>query len=385
MTNAATAGERSTTLDALRGLALFGVLVVNLVTSFRVSIFAQFLPDPPSGSGLDRALLAAIETALEMKAFSLFSFLFGVGLEAQRARVVARGTRFAPYIARRLGMLLVVGLAHLFLVWNGDVLTLYAVLGMMAAPLLALRTRPIVGLAVALLVAQVLPLPLPSSFPSNEALAAHVALASHVYPAGSFLTVLRFRIAEVAPIAALLVWVAPRVLALFLLGAAAWREGVFRRGVHLAPRLAVATLGLAALVVSAMVPAWSLRGIPQQLRLVIAPIVQALGYAALVLLVAERPLGARVLAVFAPLGRTALTSYLTQSFVLGAVFYGWGLGLFGRLAVAPACAMAVALYAAQLLASRWWLRRFAFGPFEWAWRSFTYGAWQRMRAFGQAR
>ena len=88
---------------------------------------------------------------------------------------------------------------------------------------------------------------------------------------------------------------------------------------------------------------------------------------------------ARVLSVLAPLGRMALTSYLTQSIVLGFIFYGYGLGLFGRLGDARAAAIGIALYIAQAVLSALFLRRCRFGPVEWLWRSFTYGAWQPMR------
>ena len=94
---------------------------------------------------------------------------------------------------------------------------------------------------------------------------------------------------------------------------------------------------------------------------------------------------ARVLLVFAPLGRMAITSYLTQSVLLGAIFYGWGLGLFGKLGEASAFALGVAIYVAQLIFSTWWLARFRFGPVEWLWRSFTYGAWQPLRGAARAR
>src|SRR6478609_3093124 len=116
--------DRVASLDALRGVALFGVLTVNLVTEFRVSLFEQFLPPATGGTAADHAVGSIVRVGLESKAFILFSLLFGVGLAAQHARAVARGSGFAPYAARRLTMLLAIGVTHLFLVWNGDILTL---------------------------------------------------------------------------------------------------------------------------------------------------------------------------------------------------------------------------------------------------------------------
>ena len=127
--------DRVEALDVLRGVALFGVLTVNLVTIFRLSLFQEFLHGP------EDAWARAVSLGLEFKAVTLFSLLFGIGLEAQRERIDG----FHRYILRRLIFLLVIGLVHLFLVWNGDVLTLYALCGLVVAPLLRLRTRALWG------------------------------------------------------------------------------------------------------------------------------------------------------------------------------------------------------------------------------------------------
>ena len=272
------------------------------------------------------------------------------------------------------------GLAHLFLVWNGDVLTLYAVIGAIAAPLLRLPVRVLLALALALLVVHVLPLPYPTPFASFEAMQAHVAEANRVYGFGTFGEALAFRIREVRPIAALLLWTAPRTLGLFLLGACAWRAGVFR-GERRSLLRTTSVLGL--VLGGGVVWAESSGAIDFRTWRDAASrwgsILLALGYGATVLVAFERATVARVLSVFAPVGRMALTNYLTQSIVLGAIFYGWGLGLFGRLGEASAAAIGVALFVAQVVASALWLRRFRFGPVEWLWRSFTYGAMQPIR------
>ena len=99
----------------------------------------------------------------------------------------------------------------------------------------------------------------------------------------------------------------------------------------------------------------------------------ALGYGASLLLLLQRE---RVRALLAPaglVGRASLTNYIAQSVVWGFVFYGYGLGLFGRLGAAVALPMGVALYVAQGMLSRWWLRRHRFGPLEGLWRTLTYG------------
>src|SRR4051812_6643910 len=113
--------QRLSNLDVLRAVALLGVLLVNLLTEFRVSIFEQFFP-ASAGSTADLAVDRFVELAIEFKAFILFSFLFGVGLAIQFDRCQRAGRGFAGHVARRFGSLLVIGLLHLTLLWNGDIL-----------------------------------------------------------------------------------------------------------------------------------------------------------------------------------------------------------------------------------------------------------------------
>ena len=108
-------------------------------------------------------------------------------------------------------------------------------------------------------------------------------------------------------------------------------------------------------------------------------VVLAAGYAALVLAIMAKPAGAKLLGFAAPVGRMAFSNYLAQSLVLGIVFYGYGLGLFGRTGVTAALLIALAVYAAQAAISAWWLNRWRYGPLEWLWRSLMYGKPQPMR------
>jgi uncharacterized protein len=98
-----------------------------------------------------------------------------------------------------------------------------------------------------------------------------------------------------------------------------------------------------------------------------------LGYLAAVVLAMTTATGRRLLAPFAPVGRTALSNYIFQSAVGTALFYGHGLGLFGTVGPAACSLLVLAIFAVQLVLSAWWLRNFQFGPVEWLWRCLTYG------------
>lgn len=359
--------ERTPVIDALRGVALFGVLLVNVVTEFRVSLFQAFLPPSAVETPTDRMLGRALSLAVEFKAIILFSLLFGVGLAIQEERARKAGRSFGAYVVRRHLALLVIGLVHLFLIWNGDILTLYAVVGLVAAPLLGLSTRTLLALALACLVAQSLPLPIPAPFPDAATMRHHVVAARHIYADGDFFAVMRFRIDEVRPISVLLVSIVPRTLGLFLLGACAWRARLFTRDL----RGALPVL----LAITAVVVGGALQGLASNT----GALILALGYAGLVLTVHARPLGAQLLASVVPLGRMALTNYLSQSVIMGFVFYGYGLGQFGKLGLVPASVLCIVVYATQAVVSTIWLRHFELGPAEWVWRSVTYGARQPMR------
>lgn len=151
----------------------------------------------------------------------------------------------------------------------------------------------------------------------------------------------------------LILSIVPRTLALFLLGACVWRWNLLRGDRRILAAIAIA--GIAIGTYATMIGTnW-------------ASIVLAFGYGGAIVL------AARPLCFLAPLGRMAFTCYLAQSFILSFVFYGWGLGQFGHMSAANGILLAIAIYAAQAIASALWLRRFRFGPLEWVWRSFSYG------------
>ena len=379
-------GERIKAIDALRGLALFGVLIVNVVTEFRVSIFEQFLVHPPTRAASDATLHALLMTLVSQKALSLFSLLFGLGLAIQFERLGENPHRL-NLLLRRLAALLGIGLLHLALVWNGDILAEYALAGFIVLPFLY-GQRWIAGAAGAAFFGFYLVMPfLPSlvSFPSQTWIAQHAAEAARAYGEGGFVEVLAFRLHEISAIVVLHVLIFPRTVALFLVGAFLWRTGVLQRiEAHtllfgaLAVPMIIVGLGLDVLVEGLTPLSRSSlgRGLFSIERF--APPVLAIGYGAAVLAIIAAG-GWRFFAWAAPLGRMAFTNYLLQSLIFGWIFYGYGLGLFGSLGIATASAIGIAVYGLQIPLSRWWLRRFRFGPVEWLWRTLMYGTAQPMR------
>jgi uncharacterized protein len=358
------ATDRLASLDILRGLALFGVMAINLVFEFRVSIFEQFLSLRKAASPLDSAIETFLDDFISLKAFALFSLLFGAGLAIQFDRLGKQ--RRGILLLRRLAALLAIGLVHLTLVWNGDILTEYALAGLLVLPflfgsrwLLGTAGLLFLGLYLSAYLERFAPLPAPNW------MADHIVEARHIYATGTFYEVLSFRIRELPAIAPLHIWVLPRTLALFLIGACIWRTGVLQRASENRESFAVAALAAAVLTIGAGKS--------------LATVTLAVAYAGFVIVVASTQSGLTLLGWAAPLGRMAFTNYLAQSLIFGWVFYGYGLGLFGKLGASSALTLGVALYVAQVIFSRWWLKRYLFGPVEWLWRTLMYGTRQPMK------
>jgi len=363
--------ERIKAVDAVRGVALCGVLIVNLVTEFRVSIFQQFLGSTASADA-DRLVERIVSVGFESKAFCLFSLLFGVGLAIQFDRLSATG-RPLYWLARRLGVLLAFGLVHLLFVWNGDILTEYALAGFIVLPLLRLRRGALLAAAAGfVLIYAVGPALYSVPWPDAATLGAHVASANRVYSTGSLAEIWLFSLGELPLLASLHAWVFPRTLALFVSGIFLWRVGFLKRAAELqAPTVLVAVIAIAtgATLTSASGRVYDF----------LAPVPLALGYGAAFLVLATHPLTRRLLSPFAQVGRMAFTNYLLQSIIFSLIFFGYGLGQFGRMGATEAFALGVAVYLAQVFFSKWWLRRYRFGPIEWLWRSLMYGVAQPIK------
>lgn len=268
-------------------------------------------------------------------------------------------------------MLLIFGLVHLLLIWNGDILAEYAVAGFLVLPFLYAPAWAL-GAGCAGLLAFYVAIPLLQAIPWPDAatLQQHVAEANRVYATGGFSEIWRFSLGELPLLALLHIYVFPRTVALFFLGAFVWRTGLLRDlGRH---KLGLAIAAVAGIAVGSAMTAGG--GIGARL----ATVVLALGYAATVMVLVECPVAGRVLGAFAPIGRMAFTNYVMRSLIFGFIFFGYGLGQFGRLGAAHTLAIGVAVFAAQMLVSAWWLGRFRFGPLEWLWRTMMYGQMQPM-------
>ncbi|QIY02685.1 DUF418 domain-containing protein [Bordetella bronchiseptica] len=393
--NDGTAAQRLAHLDALRGFALFGILVVNIGV-FASVYYGTGLPDPAFSRPLDQWVNVLVAVLFESKFYLLFSFLFGYSFTLQIDAAQRAGAAFAPRFLRRLAGLAVLGLAHAVLLYHGDILLTYAVLGALllvlrrTAPERALRWACWLALLAGLgwLALGVLSLMTPQD-PATLALTQEDALAALQAYRGTIGTTIARHIHDLTHGVWMVVLLVqgPFVLAMFLAGLALGRRHALADPLaH--PRLlrAVLAVGLPLGAAGAAVYAWSgLPGQPLGIDLIglgagmlTAPLLSA-SYAAALLLAMRRPAGARLARWLAPAGRMALTNYLLQSLVCAVLFTAWGLRWVGTLAPLSVLGLAVLVFALQLPWSAWWLRRHAYGPVEWLLRALTLARWPAWR------
>lgn len=392
--------ERVAVLDVLRGFALYGVLLSNTVTWYSGRAFLPRAELASLNEGINGVALYVIHILVESKAMTLLSFLFGLGFAVQLGRAEEQGRDVLPAYLRRLGSMIVIGLCHVAFLWWGDILTSYALTGF---ALILFRRRTdralllwalflsfvphIVASAppVAELLERVLPGP-----KDHEAWRAHVLAVISGDDHGQLMrTQLRHAFYHAGGSAlSYLPWTLGRFLLGYLVGRSRWLHNAADHLPKFRKLLGWGIgLGLAGTLVTVVRRAVMRQGtiLPTSLRLAlkvpeeIGILAIAAAYVAALVLLMQRPAWRRRLTVLSPVGQMPLTSYLSQSVICTFVFYGWGLGLVGRVGPALCIPLTLAIFAAQSVASRLWLRRFRFGPAEWVWRSLSYGRLQSMK------
>ncbi|MCS6831712.1 MAG: DUF418 domain-containing protein [Armatimonadota bacterium] len=399
--------ERIPLLDILRGVAVFGILVVNMGV-FKASAM-PFIP-ARSGSEVDRWADALINFLFEGKFYPIFAFLFGLGLTLQMERLQARGLNPLPVMARRLLVLLLIGLIHAILIWSGDILFFYAIGGLVLLLFRRLQPRALLALALGVWALQLFCCGVPTSLflamqgvpeaevglrEANQQFASGIqqmlSQAEKVYSQGGYLDAMQHRLWEwLQTILWAYLALLPNALVMFWLGMYAGKGRLFENiQSSLARWRVVAGVCLVAGAIVNLLYARQLFTAPQQLEL--APFLTALwlyllggpvlavGYILLLSLWLRDGGRQARFAWLAAVGRMALTNYLLQSVICTLLFYNYGLGLYGKVGVAAGFVLSCFIFAVQSLFSVWWLRRYRFGPVEWLWRTLTYGQKQPMR------
>lgn len=387
----ATATARLVQVDALRGFALFGILSVN-IWAFADPFYASTTSNPAYASVLDHGVRLLVALLFETKFYLLFSFLFGYSFTLQMAAAERAEAAFVPRMLRRQLALLALGLVHGALLYYGEILSTYALLGLVllaARNLSAARARRwaigLVVVACALWMVLGLLQGLGGEWVGTAHGEGQAKLAA--FSAGALQT-LQFHSREVwATVPALWLLQGPSALAMFLFGYAAGRQQWLASPQAWDPRarrmlLMTAPLGLLGALVYALTAAYKpgggLETFAFGLGQLTAPLLTA-AYCLLMLALFNTTAGARLCAHLAPLGKMALSNYLMQSMLLGLLFTGYGAGWINQVEPWLLLPMAAAIFILQMWLSAHWLRRHPYGPFEWLLRAATLLAWPNWR------
>jgi uncharacterized protein len=389
------ASERAEWLDALRGFALLGILLINLIAFSGYAFIDPASKAALPWSGADGVLEYLMHALIEAKFYSLFSFLFGLGFAMQLQRAEQRDGDFRSVFRRRMAWLLVFGLAHAVFVWFGDILNFYALMGFALLWFRKVSPRVLLGAAIFCLTAPIwlyagyllivqLSHAAPTAAPEGGA---RFAAIIDAYANGNYGEVVQSNamIYVFAWIRRIYRFQLLRIFGMFLLGAWAGRIGLplarealrpmLRRwlligvAVGLPMNLAFAALGGN----DALLPASAKGLLSITLGSIGIPLL-SLAYFAVFALYWRKLRGGGNL--FVASGRMALTHYLSQSLVCVMLFYGIGFGLFRQVSYGVGMLIALAVFMVLALLCRAWLKVGAQGPMEMLWRRLAYGRQQ---------
>ncbi|TQE99688.1 MAG: DUF418 domain-containing protein [Spiribacter salinus] len=395
--------DRVDSLDVLRGFAILGILVMNIQA---FSMISQAYSNPTLGgslTGADFWLWAVSHVGFDSKFLALFAALFGAGMVVMAERAEAVGAVAWHQHRRRMGILALIGLVHAYGVWYGDILFIYAVLGLIA---FAFRKASIRRLLVFAAVFYVVPIivglamtGLFFTLPGAEydaMVAAYwqpspgaIAAKQEAYRSG-WLGQMAQRVPDAATMHLLALpteegW---RVLGLMLAGMAALKSGLLTGAwsvrCYARTGLLAAAVGLPMVIAGVVfnqTTGWEMKTslyLGAVFNHVGAPLV-TLAWVCGVLVVLKRGLWAPLLGRLRAVGQTALSCYLLSSVLCMTVFYGHGLGLFGRADRVDQLLIVFAVWTVLLVVAPAWLCRFQMGPVEWLWRWGVKGARPALR------
>lgn len=394
--------ERNIALDALRGFAILGILIMN-IQSFSM-IGAAYINPTAYGdfTGIHKWVWIISHVFADQKFLSIFSIMFGTGIILFTERLDVKGLNSLTLHYRRTIWLIIIGLIHAYLFWYGDILVTYGLCGLivilfrkLSAGVLLIAGVLIFSVASILYFLFGLSLPympaeaydsIKQSWLSTPEIMQKELLA---YRSG-WLEQMELRVPEAIKFQTFLflILMGWRAGGLMLVGMALYKWGILTAGrskrFYMIFLIACFIIGFPMIVVGVVKnfkASWSVdyaMFFGSQYNYW-GSLLVALGYVGLIMLIAKLSIMKKMLGLLSAVGRMALTNYLLQTLICTTIFYGHGFGLFGRVERLGQILIVFGVWIVQLLASPIWLRYYQFGPAEWLWRSLTYWKLQPMR------
>ncbi len=406
--------QRIIAIDVLRGFALLGILLMNM-SSFAMPSYAYSNPTVFGGNEIwNRLVFSLSHIFADQKMMALFSMLFGAGVMLLTGNIEKRGKSPLIYYYSRNFWLLIFGLLHSILVWDGDILVIYALCSFVLYWFRHMPAKWQLGLGLVIFfVPSMFNLWVNSELP-NLATADLRYFEAYWQPGGTdinselelyrgdYSEQVAYRLAEdssTAPTApytrgeelleiSLLIEFFCRALGMMLVGMAFYTWGILtaKRSDTFYVNMALVGFGVGlpiALISLFQYTAndWNafyslfIGRVPNNLA---TPLV-ACGYIALIMLWSRSDFLAVLRERLAAVGRMALTNYIGQSLIATFIFYGFGLGLYGTLNRLSQLLIIFLIWVFQIGCSSWWLSHFQYGPLEWVWRTLSHWRWQPMQ------
>jgi uncharacterized protein len=403
--------ERETFMDVLRGFAILGIFIANL------NGFSWYSDDLKNSSvyllpGWDQKMNFLHHLFIEGKFYSIFSLLFGWGIALQFKRADVKGINALPTVKRRLFFMLILGACHLLL-WPGDIVFFYALLGFVLLPLRKLSTKTMLLTGSILILSPIIIYAAKSHWQWLNAptsllyqtggmldekllkadLSSEKAIAEYLKQA-SWWEVFKGNISGFFYRYGYLFFVSriPKVLGVFLLGYALGRSEFYKNieqylktvYIIIAAGLIIglpANYYLAYYMSNHMDDYWQLKinGLYQTIAYALGVVPLALAYTGIFMLAFRSKAGKKWLSVLSPVGKMAFSNYILQSIIGTIVFVGPGLSYIQQVGPVYFTIFGILVFIAQIILSHCWLHYFNYGPLEWLWRSATYKKWQPMR------
>jgi uncharacterized protein len=393
-----TGKDRIKTIDIIRGFALFGIFLVNMPAFHSPVFMKSFYTQGVEYSGVDYWVDVFFSLFVEMKFFTIFSFLFGLGFFIFMSRAEEKSLGVKALYLRRIFALFLFGVIHVIALWFGDILHTYAVAGLFLLFFYKRKIKTILIWAFSLLVVLNLLFSLSLFMPNEMVIAMEETNAQgfeenlveyvEIYTQAGFLEWVSYRFeTEVGFVASNLIPALIPVFAMFLFGLAAGKAGVFHQvNNHLRllknVRLLTFLISIPLVIMLALLKLDILDfGFKQlfaiQLFKSLTGTSLCFFYISTLTLMLRKENWQKILRPLGSAGQMALTNYLMQTIVSVLIFVGFG--FYGKVSLVTGTILCVVIFALQMMFSTFWLKKFRFGPFEWLWRSFTYMKVQKLK------
>lgn len=375
---------RLTWIDAARGFAILGIFMVN-TPAFNAPFFLYGGEELYWSEPLDHVVQDFIDIFFQASFYTLFSFLFGFGIQVMSERIQARQLNDRKIIFRRLFILIGFGLLHAFFIWHGDILLTYGLIGMLLLFFLRSKSRTLLIWGFSLLIGSTLLLTTMLftmrnliQEPLNRQM---INQALTNYGEGSLMDIWRQNYQDwvYANGVGGYLFLTASLLPLFLFGMYTARK----KWLHdiKSHKRFLTKMWVVMLILFLLFKAGPyLAGNPYWMSYAqdsIGGAASAVFYLLSITLLYAN--GSRIADSLAHVGRMALTNYLFQSVFSFFLYYSVGFGLYGQIRPIWSVLITLSVFMVQIAASFWWMKRFKYGPFEWVWRSLTYGKKQKIK------